>query len=378
MATTKMCKLPSAARLFLFVAQLGWTWALIPPSPVAVGLSARRYDSIFSFGDSFADTGNNPVVFAASSVFDPVTRPPYGSTFFGRPTGRNSDGRLIIDFIAQRLGLPLVPPSLAHNGSFCRGANFAVGSATALDAAFFHGGKFPLNASLDVQLQWFESLKPSLCRTTKECEAFFGRSLFFVGEFGVNDYHFSFLTKSVQEIMSFVPDVIRTISTAIEGLIKHGATNFVVPGTIPSGCAPPVLALFPSAAPAEYNSTTGCLEDINKLGMHHNLLLQEALDKLRGRHPDAMIVYADLFGPIMDMVESPGKYGFEEDVLTICCGGPGTLFCGDEGANLCEKPAARLFWDGVHLTEAAYRYIADVWLDSIDSPARQSRYQLVR
>ena len=53
-----------------------------------------------------------------------------------------------------------------------------------------------------------------------ECEEFFGRSLFFVGEFGVNDYHFSFLAKSVQEIMSFVPDVIDTISTAIEVLHK--------------------------------------------------------------------------------------------------------------------------------------------------------------
>uniref|UniRef100_A0A453EGI6 GDSL esterase/lipase n=3 Tax=Aegilops tauschii subsp. strangulata TaxID=200361 RepID=A0A453EGI6_AEGTS len=78
--------------------ELGWTWAVIPSSS-PVGLSARRYDSIFSFGDSFSDTGNNPVVFAASSVFDPVTRPPYGSTYFGRPTGRKSDGRLIIDFI---------------------------------------------------------------------------------------------------------------------------------------------------------------------------------------------------------------------------------------------------------------------------------------
>lgn len=59
----------------------------------------RRYDTIFSFGDSFADTGNNPAVFAWYSVFDPVTRPPYGSTFFGRPTGRNCDGRLILDFL---------------------------------------------------------------------------------------------------------------------------------------------------------------------------------------------------------------------------------------------------------------------------------------
>jgi hypothetical protein len=59
------------------------------------------YQSIFSFGDSFADTGNNPVVFQWYSIFDPVTRPPYGTTFFGRPTGRNGDGRLIIDFVGR-------------------------------------------------------------------------------------------------------------------------------------------------------------------------------------------------------------------------------------------------------------------------------------
>lgn len=56
------------------------------------------YDSIISFGDSLADTGNliqfsefNNIV--ASSV------PPYGETFFHHPTGRFSDGRLVIDFI---------------------------------------------------------------------------------------------------------------------------------------------------------------------------------------------------------------------------------------------------------------------------------------
>uniref|UniRef100_A0ACD5VWU5 Uncharacterized protein n=1 Tax=Avena sativa TaxID=4498 RepID=A0ACD5VWU5_AVESA len=354
----------------LLLGNLGWTWALIPSSSLGgLSLSARRYDSIFSFGDSLADTGNNPVVFAENGIPNPVTRTPYGCTSFGRPTGRNSDGRLIIDFIAQHLGVPLVPPSLAYNGSFRRGANFAVGSATTLDVAFFPDGKLPLNVSLGVQLEWFESLKPSLCHTTQECEEFFGRSLFFVGEFGVNDYHFSFPIKTVQEIMLFVPDVIGTISTAIQRLIEHGGTSFVVPGMIPSGCTPPVLAMFSDADPAALNSTTGCLEDYNSIGMHHNLLLQEALEKLRGKHPNATIVYADLFGHIMEMVESPRKFGFE-DVLAICCGGPGKLYCGDDDSYLCEKPSARLFWDGVHLTEAAYRYIADDWLRSIDySPA---------
>ncbi|VAI19492.1 unnamed protein product [Triticum turgidum subsp. durum] len=78
----------------------------------------------------------------------------------------------------------------------------------------------------------------------------------------------------------------------------------------------------------------------------------------------------------MDMMESPAKFGqsaqhhifcLEEDaLLTPCCGGPGTLLCGDDGGNLCQNPSSRLFWDGVHLTEAAYHYMAHLLLLSID------------
>jgi hypothetical protein len=92
-----MSKLMCAVSPLLLVVNLG----LIPSS--LGGLSARRYDSIFSFGNSFADTGNNPSVFAENDVFNHVTRPPYGSTFFGHPTGRSSDGRLIIDFVGKIL-----------------------------------------------------------------------------------------------------------------------------------------------------------------------------------------------------------------------------------------------------------------------------------
>jgi hypothetical protein len=78
----------------------------VPEPAASAAVHRRRYHSIFSFGDSFADTGNNPAVFAWYSVFDPVTRPPYGSTFFGRPTGRNADGRLILDFIGKYARAP--------------------------------------------------------------------------------------------------------------------------------------------------------------------------------------------------------------------------------------------------------------------------------
>jgi hypothetical protein len=50
-----------------------------------------------------------------------------------------------------------------------------------------------------------------------ECKEFLGgRSLFFVGEFGVNDYHLSLKKWSVEQVRSLVPLVIETISAAIE------------------------------------------------------------------------------------------------------------------------------------------------------------------
>ncbi|KAL6626958.1 hypothetical protein ACP70R_030684 [Stipagrostis hirtigluma subsp. patula] len=329
--------------------------------PVAVG---RRYDSIFSFGDSFADTGNNLVVLAARSLFNPAAAPPYGMTFFGHLTGRSSNGRLIIDFIAEEMDLPFVPPFLAHNGSFRQGANFAVAGATALGAGFFRDipivGPFVLNTSSSVQLQW------------SKCKGFFHKSLFFMGEFGNNDYSFAVFGKNMSQIRTFVPDVIKTILTAAERLIKEGAKTVVVPGIAPLGCLPPNLALFPSADPADYESRIGCLKQFNDLAMYHNSLLQEAIKNVQTKHHDIRIIYADFFSPVIDMVESPEKFGFTRDVLRCCCGGGGkynfniSAGCGMPGATVCEDPSAYLFWDG-HMTEAAHRYIANGWLHSINS-----------
>jgi hypothetical protein len=104
---------------------------------------------------------------------------------------------------------------------------------------------------------------------------------------------------------------------------------------IPSGCSPPVLALYPDA---EHDPRTGCLRAHNELGRHHNALLQQSLEALRARHPDARITYADLFTPVMEMVESRASQLWAEG--RRCCGGPGknnfngSVPCGDPPASL--------------------------------------------
>ncbi|KAL6626960.1 hypothetical protein ACP70R_030686 [Stipagrostis hirtigluma subsp. patula] len=336
-----------------------------------------NYTSIFSFGNSYTDTGNLVIVSGGPATPGLViAKPPYGMTFFGHPTGRLSDGRLAIDFIAEALGLPLLPPSMAANQSFLQGANFAVAGATALNRTFFlqdgDTAVTPYNISLSDQLGWFDAMKPSLCNSTQACQEYFAKALFFVGELGWNDYGLMLLAgKSVDQARSRVPEIIGKVCAATEKLIGEGAKTVVVSGITPLGCAPANIVLLANHTGAEYEPGTGCLKNLNLLSKEHDLQLRRALMALRGRHPSVRLVYADFYAPIVNFAVAPDRYGFNgtDGALRTCCGGAGgkynfnlTALCGMPGVNACEDPAAYVNWDGVHLTEAANRRIADGWL----------------
>ncbi|KAL6842660.1 hypothetical protein ACP4OV_027504 [Aristida adscensionis] len=127
---------------------------------------AACYPRVFSFGDSLADTGNYRFVYANDTA-EPALWPPYGETFFHNATGHFSDGRLVIDFIAEALGLPFVPPYWGGSAAadFACGANFAVGGATALGPNFFRARGFDMGdiVHLDEEMKWFRHLLDPLC-----------------------------------------------------------------------------------------------------------------------------------------------------------------------------------------------------------------------
>ena len=56
--------------------------------------------ALFVFGDSAADAGTNNYIPNSRAHVD---FPPYGRTFFHRPTGRFTDGRTVFDFIGTNV-----------------------------------------------------------------------------------------------------------------------------------------------------------------------------------------------------------------------------------------------------------------------------------
>ena len=58
------------------------------------------FPAIYNFGDSNSDTGG------ISAAFEPIPAP-YGDAFFHKPAGRDSDGRVLIDFIGTNIPISL-------------------------------------------------------------------------------------------------------------------------------------------------------------------------------------------------------------------------------------------------------------------------------
>ncbi|KAK1284884.1 GDSL esterase/lipase [Acorus calamus] len=356
---------PSFTRLILLVLLLGLVRS--------ESTEKQRYKAIYCFGDSLADTGNDRVLLGAANI-PPL---PYGETYFHRSTGRLSDGRLLIDFIAQEFGLPLLPPYLGGPGQhgFRHGVNFAVGGAIALNQSFLRemGINYTLPWSLDVEVGWFKQLLPSLCdSSTTNCSDFFSESLFFINSIGTNDVlGFLQLGENKTQVRDFVTLVVQKTRETIDTLIELGAQTMVVGGFYPWGCTPAFLTEFGTNNVRDYESETGCLKWHNQLSKYHDQLLKKEIHHARKMHPHATIAFANYYSILKPVFRSPNEYGFNgKEALVSCCGMGGrynfnssnacfnSLRKAGNGLHVCEDPASRLSWHGLHLTEAAYGFVA--------------------
>ncbi|XP_073013477.1 GDSL esterase/lipase At3g26430-like [Typha latifolia] len=339
-----------------------------------VSSSQCNFPAIFNLGDSNSDTGG----LSSSFSIGPVTLP-YGETFFRYPAGRFSDGRLIIDFIAERLGLPRVSSYLDSLGTnFSHGANFA----TALSTISPQNSILPLGSyspfSLDVQLKQFLQFKwrsqlvykqGGIFKGLMPKEYYFSKALYTI-DIGQNDLTaLYFLNKSVEE---YLPSALKEFSEVIKSIYRIGGRYFWIHNTGPLGCLPYVLVQL-QLKPTQFDRI-GCSISFNDLARKFNKMLNETVIQIRKDLPLAAITLVDIFSVKYSLFRHAKEYGFEHP-LRACCGFGGgkynfnaTARCG-KTANIngidvllgksCKDPLKRINWDGVHYTESANKWIFD-------------------
>ncbi|XP_077234213.1 GDSL esterase/lipase At4g01130-like [Tasmannia lanceolata] len=329
--------------------------------------------AMFVFGDSLSDTGN---VIEAFPFIAGAENSPYGSTFFGAPSGRFSDGRVIIDFIASKWGFPFVQPYFKNlDTNYRRGVNFATAGGTARNVST--GG--PVTFSLPLQTDHFVRFKRNvhaLLRSKNRSDQLVSRIpplkafkdgiyMIFIGS---NDIYSNLATETPPLIKEkLVPQIISAISKGVQDLHKEGAKNFMV-FTVPAlGCFPTLLARI-SSGPFSSKDGLGCLKEYNDVVQHTNLELEKALANLTRHYQDMNIMVADIYSFMLEAIANPSNYGLEERVkFQACCGYGGPpynynpkIHCGPQReAKGCSKPWEYMSWDGDHFTDAFSQRFVD-------------------
>ncbi|KAK3015063.1 hypothetical protein RJ639_005588 [Escallonia herrerae] len=240
--------------------------------------------------------------------------------------GESAPPLRMLDHLAPAFHLPPPPSHYAKDGHFpfYHGTNFASrGSTIGRTPIFVEKHTQPQSQTHSLESQEYSFIKflKSITPSPEQALEMLGRSLFIINEAGLNDYKNAFQHgKSVSEVYTYVPPVVAGIKVTLMGLIEDGATNILVPGSLPLGCLPGYTALFPSNDPTAYDAGK-CEKELNSFAVLHNDHLQQALMVLREEFPHARIIYLDYYNAFMALLHNHAKslvsdgFGLTEEAL---------------------------------------------------------------
>ncbi|MBU7586940.1 MAG: SGNH/GDSL hydrolase family protein [Nostoc sp. TH1S01] len=275
----------------------------------------KQFTNLYIFGDSYSDTGN-----AFNATKGILGAPP-------NYNGRFSNGRLWVDYLADRLKSSLKPST--ENTANHQGINFAFGGATTGRDNLFPAviPELPALPGLQQQIDLFTSL-------LQQNSQFADPNALYVIWAGAADYapFVNGLPKYSDTIAT-----ITNISTAIQTLTELGAKHILLINVIDIGKTP--------LAP-EVNHITNS-ELVSQVINKHNQALKEIVhifeDKIN-------LILFDVKSVVNEMIAHPQKFGFTNTT---------------QGCSLVESgnPDEYVFWDQVHLTSRANQFIAKTVLE---------------
>jgi outer membrane lipase/esterase len=350
------------------------TWVLAAALGVASAATHALPTSLFVFGDSLSDSGNNSIVFDTLGLLNPSALPtpvppdlrtpvpvpnpftggtlvptyPYDTSQFtpAVPFDRYTNGFIWAEHFAGALGLTALP-SLVPN----LGTDFAFAGARTGPA----NSSFPF--SLTDQVGMFAAgLKGNPAPPT---------ALYVVAGGGNNardtiQQIIGILTSPLppaqkqQLVMGLIDASAATYAGDIAGILTVlqalGATNITVWNTPDAGVAPAILTLAPLLDPL-FQALLG--ETFAETATDVAEEMNEALADALGKFPSVRLF--DLFGLVDSVVADPARFGLL-NATAPCAALP-----------LCD-PSRFLFWDGIHPTSAGHLIIGNAMIAFVPEP----------
>ncbi|KAJ6876868.1 GDSL esterase/lipase [Populus alba x Populus x berolinensis] len=329
-----------------------------------------KFPAVFNFGDSNSDTGN--LVGAGIESIGP----PYGEIHFKIPSGRYCDGRLIIDFLMDAMELPFLNAYLDSVGvpNFRKGCNFAAAGSSILPATATSVSPFSFGVQVNQFLRFKARVLELLAKGKRfdryvPAEDYFQKGLYMF-DIGQNDLAGAFYSKTLDQIVASIPNILVEFETGIKKLYDQGGRNFWIHNTGPLGCLTQNVAKF-GTDPSKLDEL-GCVSGHNQAAKLFNLQLHALTKKLQGQYADSNITYVDIYTIKSNLIANYSRYGFEQPIMACCgYGGPplnydSRISCGQTKvlngtsvtAKACSDSTEYVNWDGIHYSEAANQYIS--------------------
>ncbi|XP_022156042.1 GDSL esterase/lipase At5g55050-like [Momordica charantia] len=339
--------------------------------------SSPLVPAVYIFGDSLVDAGNNNYLNASAKANFPHNGVDFPHQQY---TGRFSNGKIVPDFLAEEVSLPLVPPYLSladENGRvtnatpFRTGVNFASGGFGILDETKQGFKKVPIKNKVEMeqdrpmpmsqQIAFYSSVYEYLVEElgSDAAQAHLSQSLFFIVA-GSNDL-FAYYETDVHKHytpQAYVDLMVSTFESELKVLYKYGARKYVVNGVGLLGCIP-----F-----QRMNIQGGeCRDEMNYWAGKYNTALRSLLHRLEMELPGFAYSYGDVYALISHVMETPSKYGFIE-IEAACCGlgHLNAVVPCIPMASLCPNRSDHLFWDPFHPSQKVNRIVVDYMFDGFN------------
>jgi phospholipase/lecithinase/hemolysin len=281
-------------------------------------VSNEHFPTVYAFGDSLSDAGND---FVATGMHLPVSPPYYQGHF--------SNGLTWVEDLALSQGLGPLAPSLLPGGT-----DFAFGGAET--------GTTPLHdvgpTDLPSQLAQFEANYP-----TPQSGALYTLS---IGATDLFDAIAAFPSTPFKALAD-VAVAVANVDHFVLQLASHGAKDFLILNAPDIGKAPAYSSQGPRVS-----STASALSRLFDIGLNASLNAIAAKDHLN-------LNIVDTYSLIDTAVADPSMFGFTNVTDPVWTGNNTNP---NSGVLQATTPAAQsqyLFWDQVHPTSAAHLVLAN-------------------